>query len=35
MKNLKFLDHVRNAGFAQSPDYGVTISGDSPPPMDD
>lgn len=30
-----FLDHVRNAGSAQSPNYDVTISGDSPPPRDD
>jgi len=35
MKNLMFLDHVRNVGFAQNPDYDATISDDSPLPMDD
>lgn len=35
MKNLTFLDHVRNAGFAQNPNSDVTIWDDSPLPRDD
>lgn len=35
MKNLAFLGHVKNAGFAQNPNYDVTTLGDSPLPMDD